>query len=167
MFRHALTEFRPFGSRQVSSTPTFFPAVEALEERTLLNGDMGMPPVVDPSLPLAQGIVSLQHRLANTLKRQTGGGINNLKALLRKSGGGLLGNILGGISKAGNVTNLLGRLHSIQNTLFIESQLRNEVDVFLSGSDDPQVQALVNKFHAQDEGFLATEGLISFAETLL
>jgi hypothetical protein len=166
MLRHALIEFRPFGHCNASPQESFCPTVEALEERTLLNGDMVTPPVIDPSLSLAQGIVALQHRLASTLKRQTGGGIGNLTALLHKSEGGLLGNLLGNASKAGNLLALVGRLHNIQNTLFIESQLRDEVEVYISGSDDPLVQALVNRFHAQDQGFLTAEGLISLAETL-
>jgi hypothetical protein len=43
MFRNTMTEFRLSGNRNASATTSFRPAVEALEERVVLNG-MGMTP---------------------------------------------------------------------------------------------------------------------------
>jgi hypothetical protein len=67
MFRNDLTDFR-LSRRAAGPRPTYRPAVEALEERTMLNGDMTMNPSNSAAAAIALGIVSAQQQLADRVR---------------------------------------------------------------------------------------------------
>jgi hypothetical protein len=64
MFRHGVSEFHL--SRNTSGArPSYRPAVETLEERAMLNGDMNMDPGSSAADALALGLVSAQRDLVS------------------------------------------------------------------------------------------------------
>jgi hypothetical protein len=67
MFRNDVTDFRL--SRNASGPrPSYRPAVETLEERTMLNGDMNMNPGSSAADAIALGIVSAQQQLSSRVR---------------------------------------------------------------------------------------------------